>query len=247
MEGWIKLHRQICNSEEWFLEPFTKAQAWIDLILNANHKKGFFEVRGNVVTIKRGQIGWSEITMAKRWTWSRTKVRRYLKWLKTIQRIEQQNIQYITSIITIIHYEKYQIDTADDTADDTAEKQQKNSRRYTNKNDKNEKNIIINNNTEIQNTEPIKKTEYGNKYINLILDSFKNIYGFDPIDRKPRWVASTLFKTMARKMETNKKTDENYRLIINDFFSWIGKQKSLEGVKNLDTLRRNFPIYYSKI
>jgi len=134
--GWVRLHRKIDESELWFLEPFTKAQAWVDLFLNANHKDGSISIRGNIIDIKRGQIGWSELTMAKRWTWSKGKVRRFLKWLETKQQTIQQKSS-LTTVITILNYEEHQ---QDDTTDDTAERQQKDSRRYTNKNEKNEKN-----------------------------------------------------------------------------------------------------------
>jgi len=134
--GWVRLHRKIDENPLWFLEPFTKAQAWVDLFLNANHKTGFINIRGNIVEIKRGQIGWSELTMLKRWTWSKNKVRRFLKWLETEQQIVQQK-SALTTVITILNYEQHQ---QDDTAESTTEGQQKDSRRYTNKNVKNDKN-----------------------------------------------------------------------------------------------------------
>jgi len=135
-KGWVRLHRQIEDNPLYFLEPFSKGQAWIDLFLNANHKNGIMSIRGNIIPIKRGQIGWSELTMSKRWTWSKNKVRRFLKLLETEQQIEQQK-STITTVITILNYEIYQ---SDDTTDDKTERQQKDSRRYTNKNDKNVKN-----------------------------------------------------------------------------------------------------------
>jgi len=137
-KGWVRLYRQIEDNELYFLEPFTKVQAWIDLFLNANHKDNLLSIRGNIVQIKRGQIGWSELTMAKRWQWSKDKVRRYLRLLKTIQQIKQQKT-FIITVITILNYDKFQ---QDNTADKTAERQQKDSRRYTNKNDKNDKSIL---------------------------------------------------------------------------------------------------------
>ena len=148
--GWVKLHRQIEDSGLWLLEPFTKAQAWIDLFLNASHKNSSFSIRGNVIDLKRGQLGWSEITLSVRWRWSRNKVRRFLNYLKTKQQITQEKT-FITSIITILNYDKYQ---SDETTDDTAERQQKDSRRYTYKNDKNDIKHIV----EFMNS--ILKTEY---------------------------------------------------------------------------------------
>lgn len=126
MKGWISLHRQIESNPLWLLEPFSKAQAWIDLILNANHKDGHFFVRGVKIEIKRGQIGWSEVTMANRWKWSRNKVRRFLKYLEREQQVEQQKVDKITSITTIKNYSKYQNDTTkrQQTKQQTKHKQQ---------------------------------------------------------------------------------------------------------------------------
>lgn len=129
--GWIKLHRKLLQGDIWLSEKFTKAQAWIDLFANANHNEGKFFVRGNEVRIGRGQIGWSELTMAKRWRWSKNKVRRFLNDLEMEQQIKQQKT-FITSIITIVNYDRYQSGVQ-------KTKQQKDSRRNTNKNDKNEK------------------------------------------------------------------------------------------------------------
>lgn len=135
-QGWVRLHRKISDNSLWFLEPFTRAQAWIDLFLNANHTEGIVSIRGNIIHLKRGQLAWSELTMAKRWTWSKNRVRRFLKLLETEQQIIQRKDRYITTIITILNYEKHQ----NDTTDGTAERQQKDSRRYINKNDNNDKN-----------------------------------------------------------------------------------------------------------
>lgn len=131
-KGWVKLHRQMFENKLWLSESFTKAQAWVDLFANACHKPNSFWVRGNEIKLNRGQIGWSEITMSKRWRWSRNKVRRFLTWLEDERQVEQQK-NPITSIITILNYDIYQ-------ADETTERQQKDNRRNTNKNDKNDKN-----------------------------------------------------------------------------------------------------------
>jgi hypothetical protein len=158
MKGWITLHRQIENNPLWLSEPFTKAQAWVDLILNANHADGHFFVRGIKVDVKRGQLGWSEITMAKRWRWSREKVRRFLLYLEDECQTRQQKIDKITTITTIINYSKYQ--------DKTTERQQKDNRRDTNNNDNNDNNalsetssLIKNNNNDMFKRQPDDEAE----------------------------------------------------------------------------------------
>ena len=107
MEGWIKLHRKLQDNALWKCEPFSKGQAWIDLILIANHKDGYFYKRGNKVDVNRGQVGFSEKGLSDRWQWSRSKVRKFLNDLEKEQQIEQQKSN-VTQIITIINYNEYQ-------------------------------------------------------------------------------------------------------------------------------------------
>lgn len=138
-QGWVRLHRKICDNKLWFAEKFTKGQAWIDLFLNANHTDGSFWVRGVEVKLKRGQIGWSELTMVARWGWSKNKVRRYLKWLETEQQIVQQK-SFQTTIITILKYDEHQTDRKTIQQTEQQKDSRQNSRRNTNKNVKNDKN-----------------------------------------------------------------------------------------------------------
>lgn len=133
MSGWIRLHRQIQDSKVWNSEPFSCGQAWVDLLLMANHKPGTFRVRGVFVTVERGQVGVSEVSLAEKWKWSRGKLRRFLNWLENERQIVQQKSN-VTSLITIVKYDEYQCDgTANGTANGTADGQQTDSRRYTNK------------------------------------------------------------------------------------------------------------------
>ena len=75
--GWIRIHRKIMDTPEWLAEPFTRAQAWVDLLLLANHETGFIRKRGIMIAVERGQVGYSEDALSARWRWSRGKVRRF--------------------------------------------------------------------------------------------------------------------------------------------------------------------------
>ena len=124
MTGWVKIHRALADHDLWLAEPFTYGQAWVDLVLCANHASGSFMVKRQRVALERGQIGWSEITMTKRWKWSRGKVRRFLKRLESDSMIKQET-GHLTSVITICNYDSYQSKskedgTSDSTADGTA-------------------------------------------------------------------------------------------------------------------------------
>ena len=81
-KGWIKLHRKLADDPLWLSEPFTKGQAWVDLLMMVNHEDRKIIVRNNIVHVKAGQRIISVEQLANRWRWSRGKVRRFLKMLE---------------------------------------------------------------------------------------------------------------------------------------------------------------------
>lgn len=97
--GFFKVDRALLEHDLWLKEPFTKGQAWLDIVGKANYKDNGI--------IKRGQFPTSALKLAERWQWHRSKVRRFLDML-----VEMKMIVYESSqkgmIITILNYEKYQ-------------------------------------------------------------------------------------------------------------------------------------------
>lgn len=109
VDGWIKIHRQLAENPIWLSEPFTDGQAWIDLIMLANNKPGVINVRGIRVEINTGSCGYSELSLSKRWKWSRGKVRRFVSFLVQQNMIEvAQQKNRVTTIISICKYNQYQ-------------------------------------------------------------------------------------------------------------------------------------------
>jgi hypothetical protein len=140
-QGYIKLFRCIQDNELWQAEPFDRSRAWIDLLLLANYKPGGFILQGMYVKVDRGEVGWSEKRLARRWKWSRGKVRRFLELLKKEEQIEQRVVQAdnrLKCVITIINYEQYQ---GNGTGDDTGGGQAADRQRDSNKKDKKEKKV----------------------------------------------------------------------------------------------------------
>ncbi len=153
--GWITLHRSLCEHWVWDCE-FSTGQAWVDLLLKACHSQNKLMIKGQLVTLGRGQQARSEVTLSKDWKWSRNKVRRFLKNLEKDGMIEQKTT-HLTSIITICNYDSFQSrQTADETAEGQQAKQQKDSRRNTNNNGNNE-------NNENKDIEPPAKKAYAKK------------------------------------------------------------------------------------
>ncbi|HEY9222333.1 MAG TPA: hypothetical protein VIO43_12245 [Lutibacter sp.] len=136
MEGWIKLHRQLLDSDLWKSEPFTRGQAWVDLLLLANHQESFFYKRGVKIIVKRGQLARSEVELSDRWKWSRTKVRKFLNDLKKEQQIEQQKTN-VTQVVSIVNYELYQKKEQQTGQQKNSKRTAKEQQKNTYKNDKN--------------------------------------------------------------------------------------------------------------
>jgi hypothetical protein len=113
--GYISLHRKIFENKLWEDKPFSRAQAWIDLLLLAQYSDSSFFIRTIEIKVKRGQLAYSVKTLAKRWGWSRPKVDRFLKYLKNEHQIEHQK-NNLTTLISIIKYEDYQNKNASERA-----------------------------------------------------------------------------------------------------------------------------------
>lgn len=121
MGSWVKCHRSLAENELWLLEPFTKGQAFWDLVMSANHADGRFICGNEVVEIKRGQHFTSEQKLSQRWKWSRNKVRAYLKLLENLEMATAKGTAKGT-LITIENYSIYQGEQTDEgTAVDTAQ------------------------------------------------------------------------------------------------------------------------------
>lgn len=130
-KGWICLHREIQDSWLWNADPYSKAQAWIDLLLTANHMDRKIYVNGSLQLIKRGQFLTSERKLAERWKWSRPKVKRFLDTLVSDEMITYECSSNVTTnvttndttngtTITIVNYDKFQdVRSANVTTNDT--------------------------------------------------------------------------------------------------------------------------------
>lgn len=103
-KGWIKLHRNLLEDQIWMSsEPFSKRDAWVDLLMRAAYEKKNEEG----TDILPGQILTSFLALSQRWRWSRDKVRRYFRQARNI-RIDRVNRQTGKCLITIENWEVYQ-------------------------------------------------------------------------------------------------------------------------------------------
>ena len=106
-KGWIKLYRQLQECPMWYSERFSKGQAWVDLLLLANHKDKKILFNGEMIVIKRGQYLTSMVKLAEKWKWNRKTVSSYLNVLEKDKMITKVSDNSKT-LITIENYEIYQ-------------------------------------------------------------------------------------------------------------------------------------------
>ena len=122
--GYIKLYRKTEEDELYFKEPFTKWQAWCDLLLLALWKDRQFIIRGIIVDGKRGNVYCSLSKLASRWMWDKKKVMRFIQLCEKLGKVTLQKSNVVNAI-TICNYEYYQSntdtnDTTNNTTNDTA-------------------------------------------------------------------------------------------------------------------------------
>lgn len=97
-------------------EPFTQREAWEWMIAEASWRDERKRIGDHIVPLQRGQLSASVRYLAECWQWTKARVERFLKRLKTETMIETQSETGI-NVITICNYEKYQSFSADTEAD----------------------------------------------------------------------------------------------------------------------------------
>lgn len=80
--GWIKLDRKLLESWVWTEGKFSKGQAWVDLLLLANHKKSKGMHRGKMKVFEAGCVYRSVDWLSKRWGWTWRTTKKYLEMLE---------------------------------------------------------------------------------------------------------------------------------------------------------------------
>jgi len=200
-KGWISLYRKLQDNPLWTCERFTRGQAWVDLLLLANHEYSFFYKRSIKIEVQRGQVGRSEVELADRWKWSRTKVRNFLKDLENEQQIKQHK-NGVQLLVTILNYEKFQ-DTK--TAKRTAGEQQKNSKSTVGvqqENTYNNVNNINNVNNDNKSSALFYRDLSGDKVNGVSIPDELKEEGFKDAYTRYQGIVETKFKTVISDKET---------------------------------------------
>lgn len=117
-KGYFILQRALLDSELWTGEPFTRGQAWADLIGRANYETRETWIGARVVQIPRGTLFTTYEELAGRWHWSKKKTMRFVKELEKAEMCTAKSTTKGTAIF-LDNYAKYQLQgTAKDTTEE---------------------------------------------------------------------------------------------------------------------------------
>jgi predicted transcriptional regulator len=167
-KGWISVHRQIWDSWVWNEKPFSKGQAWVDMLLMVNHEDKKTLLGSQLILVKKGSCITSIRKLCERWGWSNTKVRSFLSLL------EQDGMIVVKSdtkktVLTIVNYSNYQdMNTSKNDTETTKEHHEsdtKATRKHTNNNENNDNNE--NNTSSTKDTALEFMNEIGKYYTSL--------------------------------------------------------------------------------
>jgi len=138
--GWIKLHRKLLDNGLWReRREFSKAEAWIDILLNAQHSHEPQEVwlKNTMHWCYRGQCLKSLDTWARRWGWTKSKVRRVLDMFQKANMIRTESDTQTTRL-TVCNYDYY---NGERNANETQMKRKRNANETQTTPDKNVENV----------------------------------------------------------------------------------------------------------
>ena len=222
-QGWIKLHRKIEDDWLWSDKPFSKGQAWIDLLLMVNHEDNSILFNGELIEVKQGQRITSIKQLCKRWGWSNTKVVNFLKLLEQDKKIILEITSRKKSVVTIVNYSKYQSVNVRENVTETSEKRHRNvtetSQKHINKNDKNDKNDK-NEEKEIFN---ILKAKINKEFSLSSVKKLIKRFGLEDV----RMLAEKIDESawLKRTINLNKISDEFFELILSDEYKDYEKKE----------------------
>jgi hypothetical protein len=144
MPGYIKLYRDLQENPIWQQRPFSKGQAWIDMIFRCNHVCKPVTGFGLIKWVKRGEFISSNYKLAEAWGWSEASVRTFMRLLEYNKMILRKSFVKC-SLYILQNYAYFQSTEIEDynqiqNARKTHKKRTEHAQKTPNNNDKNVKN-----------------------------------------------------------------------------------------------------------
>lgn len=237
--GYVHLHRKIVKHFLWDNgKQFSRAEAWLDLIMGASSKDEIVTINGADHQNYRGTILTSKSLLATRWKWDRSKVSRFLALLKKELMIGREHLKaQKISRITIIMYDEMN-DGIPENEPLTATKKVVGNSLKTNEDDE-----IIKTSSESQNDPVMKSDDDFIKQVIDYLNSKTEKYGigkFLPSTPKSRSAI------LARQKDGY--TFESFKRVINDrVANCAGNRQMHDNLKPIALFGKEFKKYFNRL
>ena len=200
MEGWISLHRKILENPILNRSRvYSNFEAWIWLLLKANHKDNKFMLGSELIKVKKGSMITSQKKLCRQFRWGNSKLRSFLKVLQKDKMILLKTNTQSTHI-TICNYDTYQENQIADKLKTNREQTANKLRTNTNNNVNNDNNV---NKITLQDFKDLLSDEkYLEKYGYDMLNEFVE-YWIEPTinGKKYMWQTKPAFK-MSKRLAT---------------------------------------------
>lgn len=254
-DGWIKLHRKIQSNELWKeRREFSKAEAWIDILMEAQHSPEPQKVAlgMSILYCNRGECLKSLETWADRWGWDKSKVRRFLKLLQTQSMIHYAS-ETVTTRIKVIQYEEYQ---GERNASETEVKHKQNANETQMKTDNNvkkEKNVK---NKELGTKVPGEKDEEKKVFGSPLIADFKlsvaeHNNNFIPVTSNTAQMSKVYWNTLqllgVRNSVPSEELPIEVKENISNFLDWMKESIADKGFHIEDAWKLKQKAMYYKL
>ncbi len=204
--GYIKLWRRLQSNELWKeRRVFSKAEAWIDILMEVQHSETPQKVilGMNTILCHQGESLKSLETWAKRWGWTKSKTRRVLQLFQRCSMIRLKS-ETVTTRLSVCNYNDY---NKSRNTNETQMKRKRNANETQVAPDKNVKNVE----KEKNKTPKLSLTEVQLGLIELLKDQItENNPDYIPsADYKNTWG-----KDLDKMMRLDKRSPERIREVI---------------------------------
>ena len=237
MEGWISLHRKILENPILNRSRvYSNFEAWIWLLIKANHKDNKFMLGSDLIKVKKGSMITSQKKLSAQFRWGNTKL---INFLKVLQKDEMLLLKTTSKAtwITICNYESYQ-------DSQTANKVQTNRKQIANKLlTRTNNNVNTDNNVNNVN-KIITNKDYLDKYGYRMLKAFVDYWNEQSTNgKKMRWQKEKAFDINRRLIKWSKNDFDGYYKEHKQ--SLINKEQD-EYYKNAEKNAYKTPEYQNK-
>ena len=237
-QGWIKLHRKI--QDHWLYQEkrvFSRYEAWIDLIMMANHKQTKILLGNELVEVQAGQAITSELKLMKKWGWGKTKLRTFLGILESEGMITKKADRKKTTI-TICNYCIYHEDEKENKPQANHEQTMSKPSADTDKNVKNDKNV------KKKDKRYSRKQVYDDSsvYYKLAIYFYEQIKNNNPNHKKPN--LQNWADDISKMIELDKRTEKQVKYLM----QWVQQDEfEMVNVMSPAKLRKRFDNLIMKV